>query len=468
MTIAVPHRTSFAGLAAAGLAAAFVTAAPASGAERSADVTFTRNVAPILQRSCQRCHRPGSVAPMSFLTYEEARPWARAMKEKTALREMPPWFIEKNIGIQRYKDDISLSDDEIATFAAWADAGAPRGEAADLPPPIDWVDGDEWTIGEPDLIVSTPVMTIPAVAPDYHGEFGPVPTGLTEDRYVKAVEVHEIRLLDDAAKAELARKASEGSGYGRFSIHHMGIHSGEQYYASEDGRAQFRLTHEIGQNATIYPDDVGVVLPGGSELRFTVHLYASGAPTPVRADVGFRLHPAGHRPKYESWEFSYVGGIGDALDIPAGEDDVRFDGYYIMPEHGILSTFEPHMHSAGRRMCLEAIYPDPTRRLGQNQRREVLSCARYDHNWAKVYVYEDDYAPLLPKGAVLHLTGWYDNTEKNRNVVDPRNWKGHGQRSIDDMFVLLAKLTFLNDEQYAELAAEREAQRKREAAGQNQ
>ena len=208
-----------------------------------------------------------------------------------------------------------------------------------------------------------------------------------------------LRLLDDAAKAELARKASEGSGYGRFSIYHTGIHSGEQYYASEEGRAQFRLTHEIGQNATIYPDDVGVVLPGGSELRFTVHLYASGAPTPVRADVGFKLHPAGYRPKYESWEFSYVGGIGDALDIPAGEDD---------------------------------------------------------------------YAPLLPKGAVLHLTGWYDNTEKNRNVVDPRNWKGHGQRSIDDMLVLLAKLTFLNDEQYAELAAEREAQRKREAAGRNQ
>ena len=468
-TTTTVRRKPLAWLAGAAVAVAATSAAPGAAgvAEGDGEATFTRDVAPILQRSCQRCHRPGSVAPMPFVTYEEARPWARSMKEKTALREMPPWFIEKNIGIQRYKDDISLSDEEIAVFAAWADAGAPRGDPADMPPPVEWADADEWTIGTPDLVVSTPVMTIPAVAADYHGEFGPVPTGLAADRYVKAVEVKEIRLLDDEARTALARRASAGSGYGRFSIHHMGIHSGEEYYASEEGRAQFRLTHEIGQNATIYPDDVGVVLPGGSELRFTVHLYASGVEVPVRADVGFRFHPEGYRPKYESWEFSYVGGIGDALDIPAGEDNVRFDGYYIMPEHGILSTFEPHMHSAGRRMCLEAIYPDPERRRGQNQRREVLSCAGYDHNWAKVYVYEDDYAPLLPKGAVLHLTGWYDNTAKNRNVVDPRNWKGHGQRSIDDMFVLLAKLTFLNDEQYAELAAEREAQARSRTAAQN-
>ena len=109
-------------------------------------MTFTNDVAPILQRSCQRCHRPGSVAPMSFITYEDTRPWARAIKEKTALREMPPWFIEKNIGIQEYKDDISLTDEEIATFAAWADAGAPRSDPADMPPLIVWADADEWTI----------------------------------------------------------------------------------------------------------------------------------------------------------------------------------------------------------------------------------------------------------------------------------------------------------------------------------
>ena len=106
---------------------------------------------------------------MSFESYESTRPWARAIKEKTSLREMPPWFIEKNIGIQQFKDDISLSDEEIATLAAWADGGAPRGTPADMPVPIEWADADIWTIGEPDLIVSTPPMTVPAVAAGLHG-----------------------------------------------------------------------------------------------------------------------------------------------------------------------------------------------------------------------------------------------------------------------------------------------------------
>ena len=445
------------------LVAAVLVALPATAAaaERDTKVTFTKDVAPILQRSCQNCHRPDSVAPMSLLTYEETRPWARAIKGKTALREMPPWFIDKTIGIQHYKDDISLNDEEIALLAAWADNGAPRGNPSDLPPPLEFPAEGVWTIGEPDLIVSTPTMTVPAVAADYHDEYGPVPTGLTVDRYLKAVEVHEVRLLDDSAQARLRRKANEGNGYGRFTIHHMGIHTGDEYYASEEGRSQFRLTHEIGQNATTYPEDVGVVLPANSELKFTVHLYASGEVVPLRADIGFVFHPEGYKPKYDSWEFGAIGGIGDGLDIPADQDSVRLDGFYIMPQSGLLNTFEPHMHASGRRMCLEAIYPpeDETYRRGSQPRREVLSCAGYDHNWAKVYVYQDDYAPLLPKGAVLHLTGWYDNTTKNRNVVDPRNWKGHGERSIDDMFVQLAKFTFLTDEQYAEIAADREATR---------
>lgn len=428
----------------------------AGQAKAARHATFTKDIAPILQRSCQRCHRSESVAPMSLITYEDARPWARSMKAKTALREMPPWFVEKNIGIQQFKDDISLTDAEIAAFAAWADAGAPRGNPADMPPPIKWADSDEWTIGSPDLIVSSPVITMPALAADFHDEFGPVPTRLTEDRYIKAVEVKEVRLLDAATKAKLNEQARAGSGYGRFTIHHLGIHTGDQYYESEDGRAQFRLTHEIGQNATVYPDDVGVLLPAGSELRFTTHLFAAGVPVPVRADVGFKLHPKGYKPKYKSWEFGAVG--GDVIDIPAGADNVRLDGFYIMPKDGILNTFEPHMHSSGRRMCVEAIYPGDGGVRAPN-RREMLNCAKYDHNWAKVYVYKDEVAPLLPKGTVLHLTGWYDNSSKNRNVVDPRNWKGHGERSIDDMFVLLTKLTFLTEEQYAELAAERKAKR---------
>ena len=434
---------------------------PASAAAAD-EVTFTRDVAPILQRSCQSCHRAGALAPMSFVTYDDARPWARAMKQKTALREMPPWFIEKNIGIQQFKDDISLSDEEIAIIGAWADAGAPRGNPADMPPPVEWADAAEWTIGTPDLIVSTPVMTVPAVAADYHDEIGPVPTDLAEDRWIEAVEVKEVRLWDDATRE--AARAKSRSGFGNFTIHHMGIHSGEALGTTEAGerpledRDRFRLTHEIGQNATIYPADTGVKLAAGTELNFTVHLYASGVDIPVRADVGFKFHPQDFKPKYSQSGFLAIGNLGDGLDIPAGADNVRFDSFYTMPQHAILTTYEPHMHSSGKRMCVEAVYPNNT--------REMLNCSKYDHSWARVYVYDDDYAPILPKGTVLHIVGWYDNTPKNRNVVDPRNWKGWGNRSIDDMFLLLPKVTFLDEEQYAEVLAEREAMRAGQASNQ--
>src|SRR5688572_19014774 len=157
------------------------------------EVTFSKDIAPILQRSCQACHRPDSIAPMSLLTYEEVRPYARAIKQRTSLRHrrgaMPPWFIEKEIGIQKFKDDISLNDAEIAAIAKWADAGAPRGNPADLPPARVFTDNASWQIGTPDLIVTSPAVDMKAVSPDYWGALAPVPTGLTEDRYVAAIEI---------------------------------------------------------------------------------------------------------------------------------------------------------------------------------------------------------------------------------------------------------------------------------------
>src|SRR5688500_7846603 len=179
------------------LAAAILVALPVSaGAQTKEPVTFSKDIAPILQRSCQQCHRPNSVAPMSLLTYEDARPYARAMKARTALRDkrgaMPPWFIEKNVGIQHFKDDFSLSDEDIARIATWADSGAPQGNPADMPPPLNFPDNKAWRIGTPDLIVVSPPVEMKAQQPDWFGSIGQSPTGLTEDRYVAAVEVKEV------------------------------------------------------------------------------------------------------------------------------------------------------------------------------------------------------------------------------------------------------------------------------------
>src|SRR5580704_8220290 len=130
-------------------------------------VTFNKDVAPILQNHCQVCHRPGNIAPMSLLTYQDARPWARSIKQQVVQRNMPPWFIDQHIGIRKFKDDPSLSDQEISTIAAWVDAGAPQGNPADLAPARQFEDTDKWHIGKPDLIVSMPVeFTVKPAASD--------------------------------------------------------------------------------------------------------------------------------------------------------------------------------------------------------------------------------------------------------------------------------------------------------------
>src|SRR4029079_18829535 len=128
---------------------------PSAQTPQSGPATFTKDVAPILQRSCQKCHRPGSMAPMSFLTYEDVRPWVRSIRQKVAAREMPPWYIDRTVGIRKFDNDPSLSDEEVTTITKWADNGAPRGNPADMPPPMQFSDDNIWHIGKPDLVVKS-------------------------------------------------------------------------------------------------------------------------------------------------------------------------------------------------------------------------------------------------------------------------------------------------------------------------
>ncbi len=196
------------------------TAPAAQSGAPSVDVTFTKDIAPILQRSCQRCHRPDGGAPMPLVTYEQVWPWARSIKTRTGLGPragvMPPWFVERNIGIQHFKQDPSLSEPEIAMIAKWADGGAPRGNPADLPRALDFANTDKWTIGEPDLVLRSADVTVPAMGPDKWGSLGLVPTGLTEDRYVSAVEVREVNDIP----ADGATKTVGGRRGGRHQLAH--------------------------------------------------------------------------------------------------------------------------------------------------------------------------------------------------------------------------------------------------------
>ena len=450
-------------LSAVGAGAIAMVAFPAfAGAEAEpGTTTFTKDIAPILQRSCESCHRPGGGAPMSLITYQEVRPWARSIKQRTMLREMPPWFIDKNIGIQRFKDDPSLTEEETAVIGQWVDDGASQGNPADLPPPREWPAG-KWTIGEPDLVVQSPVATVEALAADWFGGIAPPsPTGLTVDRWIKAVEVKEVILDDDGLEDALAasrqpQTASDDrqADLNLFVVHHAVVTASTGEEDDEDpfgGDGKFSIVHELGQNATVFPDRIGVKLPAESVLTYDkMHLHSIGKEVRVRVDTAFKFHPMGYKAKYLQATGSMAGGHSYEIDIPAGDDDIMRDGFHRLTRPAMMMTFEPHLHSSGTRMCIEALYP--------NNAREMLNCADYNHNWVKVYVYEDDVAPLLPAGTVIHLLAWYDNSATNPRIVDPRNWKGWGNRSIDDMFLHLPRMVYLTPEEFEEEVSARGGQ----------
>ena len=390
------------------------------------DVTFTRDVLPIMQRACQQCHRPGAVAPMSLLTYEDVRPWARAIKDRTATREMPPWFIERNVGVRSFKEDASLSDEEIATIGNWVDAGAPRGNPADAPPPVQLASLDEWRIGTPEWIVELPEeQTIGAVDADHWLDVW-ADSRLTEDRYIKAVETKP-----------------SASAYS--VVHHVAT---SMRWEEEDGEegGGFLNEYAMGKNCDIFPDGTGRLIKAGTQIRFNLHYSSVGEQITDRTRVGFKFYPKGHVPE-RVLVSRHVGDSFDTLDIRAGASDVRSDGYYVLPEPTQVTAFQPHMHIRGKRMCVEAIYP--------SGKIETLSCTGHNFGWHIVYNYDDDEAPLLPAGSILHVTGWHDNTAANRYNPDPKNWVGFGNRSIDDMSFAWMSFFHMPKDVYEQKLAER-------------
>src|SRR3982750_4033513 len=181
------------------IGAVLAIAAPVIAADAPKSVTFSKDVAPIFQAKCQECHQPNSIAPMSLITYQDARPWARSIKERVATRQMPPWHIDKTVGVQKFKNDMSLSDDQVDTIVRWVDAGAPQGDPKEMPPAKQWPDGQGWnfaaTFGqkEPDLIIKSYDFTMPAVSQDVWDK-RITPSGITEPRWVRAVRSEERRV----------------------------------------------------------------------------------------------------------------------------------------------------------------------------------------------------------------------------------------------------------------------------------
>ena len=403
-------------------------------------VTFTKNIAPILQDKCEACHRSDNMAPMSLRTYEEVRPWVKSIAARVASRQMPPWHIDRTIGIQKFKNDRSLSDAEVETILAWVAAGAPKGDPSDMPPPRHWVDDTKWQLaskyGAPDLVIKSSPYTMPAVAQDAWWK-PVVPTGLTEPRWVRGIEIRPSTIKGRKITHHALARLQQDEDLPR------------ELFTNDPDIAGDGLFMEwaVGKNADEMRPDAGRLMLPGSRIAWDIHYHAVGEEITDTVELGIYFYPKGEEPKHREVLalFNTFSGGNRALDIPPNQVTTT-ENFVTLRENARIENFQAHLHLRGKGMSMEAIHPDG--------RREMLSqISDFNFNWHNMYIYDDDAAPLLAKGTILHFVTWYDNTSNNRANPDPNQWVGWGDRTVDEMGHAWLNITYYKDEEFkAELA----------------
>jgi hypothetical protein len=431
------------GVGAIAFGALLTLSGPAIAAD--SQVTFTKDVAPILQEKCQDCHRKNSMAPMSLITYEETRPWAKSIRQRVITHQMPPWHIDTTVGVQKFKNDMSLSDQQIDTLVRWVDAGAPLGNPKDMPPPKQWSDDNEWKaakeLGPPDFVIKSEPYTMAA----HHQDVWWRPTSdipVTEPRWVRAVEM------------------KPGTPAGRRITHHAVTYLVQDDPASlppgsdpELDRRAMLMEWAIGKSYDLYHPNTGKLLLPGSQIAWDVHIHAVGEEIRDHVELGIWLYPKGQEPKYRT----YLTGFQALKGFQGGRDARNIDippntisevqNYTVLKQAAMLENFQPHMHLRGKAMAVEAILPDGTSQM-------VSYVGKFNFNWMTNYIYADDAAPMFPKGTMIHVTAWYDNTRANPNNPDPDQWVGFGDRTVDEMGHAWMNVTYVSDEDYNAWAAQ--------------
>ncbi len=417
-----------------------------------ASVTFSKDVAPIFQAKCQTCHQPNSIAPMSLITFQEARPWARSIRERVMTRQMPPWHIDQSVGVQKFKNDMSLTDEQIDTIVRWADAGAPQGNPKDLPPPVPLVTDNEWQgvkdgFGPPDLVIRSSEYTMPAQGQDvWYRPMSDVP--LTEPRWARMVEIRPTNLK------------------GRRIVHHAiaylvlnddpeavntGTANGPVGPASRADLVNRRpqlMEWAIGKGYDLFREGTGKLLLPGEKISWDQHLHAVGEEITAGSEIGIWLYPKGQAPKKRSYLIGFTGlRKRGFLDIPPNSVS-HTEGFTVLKENTLITNFQPHFHLRGKAMQVEAILPDGSTQI-------ISYVGRFNFNWMTNYIYDDDASPVFPKGTVIHVSAWYDNTKANRDNPDPDQWVGYGDRTVDEMAHAWMNVVYLNDDEYKALLEER-------------
>jgi len=427
--------------------------APAFAADTPAKPTFSKDVAPIFQAKCQECHQPNSIAPMSLITYQDARPWARSIKERVATRQMPPWHIDRSVGVQKFKNDMSLSDEQVETIVRWVDGGSPQGDPKDLPPAKPLVTDNEWQavrdgFGKPDLVVKSSEYTMPAEHQDvWYRPMSDI--ALNEPRWVKLVEIRPTNLKS------------------RKIIHHSiaylvlnndpdavntGTANGPDRFGGDDlvNRRPQLMEWAIGKGYDLFRPGTGKLLVPGEKISWDQHIHAVGEEVTGGSEIGIWFYKKGEEPKKRSYLIGFTGiDRTKMLDIPPNSMAMT-EGFTVLKENALIENFQPHFHLRGKSMQVEAILPDGA--------KQVLSyVGNFNFNWMTNYIYDDDAAPLLPKGTVIHVTAWYDNTKANKNNPDSDQWVGYGDRTVDEMAHAWMNVVYFNDDEYKALQAERKA-----------
>ena len=403
------------------------TAAAAAGlaANIPETVTFHRGVLPLLQQRCQECHRPGEAAPMSLLTYDEARPWAASIREAVLLKKMPPWFADPAHG--SFSNDRRLSEAEVAILSKWAERGAPEGDPSDAPPPQEFATG--WEIGEPDLILDVGYdYPVPASGEVPYTYFV-VPTGLTENKWIESAEARP----GTRSVVHHAVVSTRPPGSKRF----RDVKPGEPFVPEK--KAKKKRKEDTGAGvlsalnadgeilATFVPGGVAYktrpgearLLPAGSDLIFQMHYTPSGKPASDRTVIGIKF---ADEPPQRRVVNSFISNT--RLVIPPGDPNRRVDARVTVHEDVELLSLFPHMHLRGKAFEYRAIFPS-------GESRTLLSVPKYDFNWQLTYYLDEPI--MLPKGTEIVATAWYDNSPNNPHNPDPTETVYWGDQTWDEM-----------------------------------
>ena len=382
-------------------------------------VTFNKDVLPILQRNCQGCHRPGEAAPMPLLTYQDARPWIKAIRDAVLQQRMPPWFADSQHG--KFANDRSLSQAEIDTLVAWVDGGAREGDAADLPPPREFVKG--WNIGRPDLVFEMPREFHVPDSGTIQYQYVVIPTGFTGDRWVQMAEIHPgNRALVHHVMVYLREPGSKWLHWAK---------PGEPFEVRSlrDGSRRFDLLVGFvpGSVPQMLKPGQAKLIKAGSDLVFELHYTANGKAGTDRTRMGLIF---AKEPPVE--QVSTIWAKNRVFVIPAGAPNHRVDAERTLDHDVTLLALLPHMHLRGKSVQYRAVYP-----TGESQ--ILLDVPRYSVNWQLSYYLKEPL--LLPKGTRIECTGYFDNSANNPNNPNSAVAVRYGKQSQDEMMVCLMDVT---------------------------